>query len=54
MVRHLTLRDYYSILQIKKNLKRSDNMLLYKTLAFPVHGKIYRNHTKIIDFKYQL
>ena len=24
----------------KKNLKRSDNMLLYKTLAFPIHGKI--------------
>ena len=30
-------------------------MLLYQTLAFAIHGKIFwKNHTKIINLKYQL
>ena len=33
----------------KINLKRCDNMLLYKTLAFAIYGK---SHTKIINLKY--
>ena len=37
----------------KINLKRSDEMLLYQTLAFTKHGKILKSHTKIIKLKYQ-
>ena len=29
-------------------------MLLYQTLAFTVHGKIQKSHTKIINLKYQV
>ena len=29
-------------------------MLLYQTLAFTIHGKIYKSYTKIINLKYQL
>ena len=29
-------------------------MLLYQTLAFSTHGKIKKNHTKIINLKYGL
>ena len=37
----------------KINLKRSNEMLLYQTLAFTKHGKILKSHTKIIKLKYQ-
>ena len=30
------------------------NMLLYQILAFTIHGKISRSHTKIINLKHQL
>ena len=30
------------------------NMLLYKILAFTIHRKIQKSHTKIINLKYQL
>ena len=30
------------------------NMLLYQTLAFTIHGKIYKINTKIINLKYYL
>ena len=29
-------------------------MLLYETLAFTIHGKIGKSHTKIINLKYHL
>ena len=29
-------------------------MLLYLTLAFTIHGKVWKSHTKIINLKYQL
>ena len=29
------------------------HMLLYSILAFTIHGKIYKRHTKIINLKYQ-
>ena len=28
--------------------------ILYQTLAFTIHGKISKSHTKIINLKYQL
>ena len=38
------------------NSKASDpiNMLLYQILAYTIHGKIQKSHTKIINLKYQL
>ena len=30
------------------------NMLLYQTLAFTIHNKILKSHTKIINLKYHL
>ena len=30
------------------------NMLLYQTIAFTIHGKIQKSHTKIINSKYEL
>ena len=27
-------------------------MLLYQTLAFAIHGKIYKSHAKILNIKY--
>ena len=38
----------------KTNLKRSENMLLYQTLAFTIHEKIRKSHTKIMNLKCQL
>ena len=29
-------------------------MLLYQTLAFTIHKKIKKSHTKIVNLKYQL
>ena len=42
-------------LTYKLNLKkRVINMLLYKTLAFTIHGKIKKCDSKMINLKYQL
>ena len=37
----------------KTTLSKSENMLLYQTLPFTTHGKIQKNHKKIINLKYQ-
>ena len=29
-------------------------MLLYQVLAYTIHGKILKNHTKTVSLKYQL
>ena len=42
------------ILQIKKTYKQVVNTLLYQIIAFAVHGRIEKSHTKITNFKYQL
>ena len=36
------------------NFKKLTNMFLYQTLTFIIQGKIYKNHTKIINLKHQL
>ena len=38
----------------KINSKKLTNMFLYQTLTFIMHGKIYKNHAKIINLKHQL
>ena len=38
----------------KINFKKLTNMFLYRTLTFIIHGKIYKNHTKVINLKHQL
>ena len=38
----------------KINLKRSDKYVALSTLAFTLHKKNKKNHTKLINLKYQL
>ena len=35
-------------------LKKVINILFYQTLAFTIHGKKLKSHTKEINLKYQL
>ena len=37
----------------KINLKRSDKYVALSRLAFTMHGKFLKNHTKIINLEYQ-
>ena len=36
------------------NLKKVINMILHQTLAFTIHGKTWKSHTKLKNLKYQL
>ena len=38
----------------KMNLNRSGKYVAYPTLAFTIHEKISKSHTKVINLKYQL
>ena len=38
----------------KIDFKRSVKMLLYQILAFTMHNKIWKSHTKVTNLKYQL
>ena len=38
----------------KIHLKRSNIYVLYRILAYTIHGKKYKSHIKVINLKYQL
>ena len=50
----MILTDYYLIFKKKKKLTRSDIYVLDQMLAYTIHGKKLKSHTKTMNLKYQL